>query len=186
MKTLVEYEEASKLIQRSRLLNKETLVLVKEYSYIASQERLSEQDADRLSEIIELAQEDSCLDFWMNEVDHFLDHELGLVTGKFIYPFETANQTQVLAEHLNFWMQRGEEMNQSDGAVELLEEIQEFLRSGTRDVQKKLHTQGFDPGPIDGVVGPRTQDAIMRFQQAHRLIVSGQLDSNTQLALGYR
>lgn len=37
--------------------------------------------------------------------------------------------------------------------------------------QAMLRGLGFDPGPIDGVLGPHTRDAIIRFQVAHRLAV---------------
>lgn len=37
--------------------------------------------------------------------------------------------------------------------------------------QAALRQLGFRPGPIDGIVGPRTRDAIIRFQLAHRLPV---------------
>jgi hypothetical protein len=35
-----------------------------------------------------------------------------------------------------------------------------------RDLQKRLKTTGFDPGPIDGIVGPLTRDAARRYAAA--------------------
>ncbi len=34
-----------------------------------------------------------------------------------------------------------------------------------RQVQQALHQLGYDPGPVDGVFGPRTRGAIRRFQR---------------------
>jgi peptidoglycan hydrolase-like protein with peptidoglycan-binding domain len=43
----------------------------------------------------------------------------------------------------------------------------------TEDVQKALAASGFYNGPIDGVAGKRTKAAIMAFQQANGLDVTG-------------
>src|SRR5690606_35013231 len=53
-----------------------------------------------------------------------------------------------------------------------------------RDVQIKLQEAGFDPGPIDGVMGPKTRDALREFQRSRNLQVTGNLDEATQNALG--
>lgn len=39
----------------------------------------------------------------------------------------------------------------------------------TLQVQQALRAQGFDPGPIDGVNGPKTETAIILFKKAHGL-----------------
>jgi hypothetical protein len=46
-----------------------------------------------------------------------------------------------------------------------------------RAAQLYLTFQGYEPGPIDGVPGPRTQAAIMSFQQRHNLPATGILDA---------
>ncbi|HEX9647678.1 MAG TPA: peptidoglycan-binding domain-containing protein [Alphaproteobacteria bacterium] len=43
-----------------------------------------------------------------------------------------------------------------------------------RDIQSGLARMGYDPGPIDGVMGPRTRDAIRQYQGQHGLLVDGQ------------
>jgi hypothetical protein len=57
--------------------------------------------------------------------------------------------------------------------------------SGTvRDVQQALQDKGYDVGPVDGVIGPRTQSALRQFQQQQQGIPSsGRLDSQTLGAL---
>src|SRR6266581_170497 len=53
-----------------------------------------------------------------------------------------------------------------------------------RRAQQALQTKGFDPGPIDGVVGPRTEDAIRNFQDRYGIKTSVKLDNQTLYALG--
>lgn len=43
----------------------------------------------------------------------------------------------------------------------------------TRQVQKALKRAGYNPGPIDGMMGQNTQRAIERFQKARGLKVTG-------------
>jgi hypothetical protein len=50
-------------------------------------------------------------------------------------------------------------------------------------IQKALQKLGFDPGSLDGVMGPPTQAAVKKFQQANGLPVDGVVDSRTQAAL---
>lgn len=38
-----------------------------------------------------------------------------------------------------------------------------------RDIQKGLQKHGYDPGPIDGIMGPRTERAIVAFKAANGL-----------------
>jgi peptidoglycan hydrolase-like protein with peptidoglycan-binding domain len=52
-----------------------------------------------------------------------------------------------------------------------------------RAAQQALQDKGFDPGPIDGVMGPRTTAAIEDFQQRENLTVTGTLDADTQSRL---
>ncbi len=45
--------------------------------------------------------------------------------------------------------------------------------NGVRGLQRQLRADGYAPGPIDGRYGPRTTDAVRRFQAAHGLHVDG-------------
>jgi hypothetical protein len=49
--------------------------------------------------------------------------------------------------------------------------------------QRVLERNSFDVGPIDGVLGPRTQAALRAFQQHKGLPASGKLDADTLKAL---
>ncbi|WP_179131178.1 peptidoglycan-binding protein, partial [Candidatus Entotheonella palauensis] len=51
-------------------------------------------------------------------------------------------------------------------------------------IQRRLADQGFDPGPVDGLMGPRTKKAIRRFQRQNGLTVSGKISDRLKQALG--
>lgn len=53
-----------------------------------------------------------------------------------------------------------------------------------RAAQGALQRAGFNPGPIDGVVGPRTAGAIRAYQRAQRLNETGTLTPETLGRLG--
>jgi len=50
-------------------------------------------------------------------------------------------------------------------------------------VQTALHRLGFNPGPIDGVMGPRTQRAIRDFQRSRNLVADGRITYNLDMAI---
>lgn len=52
------------------------------------------------------------------------------------------------------------------------------------DLQNLLTNQGFNPGPIDGKFGPRTDAAVRAFQTARSLPATGIVDAATWAALG--
>jgi len=52
-----------------------------------------------------------------------------------------------------------------------------------RDLQSRLRTLGYDPGPIDGVFGPLTEAAVESFQRAQRLATDGVVGPRTGAAL---
>ena len=53
-----------------------------------------------------------------------------------------------------------------------------------KQIQQALKDKGHDPGPIDGNMNARTQQAIRDFQKSQKLTVTGTLDSSTASALG--
>ena len=54
---------------------------------------------------------------------------------------------------------------------------------GIHRIQEKLNQLGYNPGPIDGIWGPKTQQAIKKFQQDNRLPVTGKLDDDSRRQL---
>jgi peptidoglycan hydrolase-like protein with peptidoglycan-binding domain len=53
-----------------------------------------------------------------------------------------------------------------------------------RAVQEALKSKGHDPGPIDGIFGPKTEAALKSFQKAENLEASGRGDAQTLAKLG--
>ena len=53
-------------------------------------------------------------------------------------------------------------------------------------VQKALKEKGFDPGPIDGLIGPRTSKALREFQIQKDIQVTGQINKETLDGLGLK
>jgi hypothetical protein len=53
-----------------------------------------------------------------------------------------------------------------------------------KKAQEALASQGYNPGPADGVWGPRTSDAVKKAQTAKSIEPTGQLDDRTLVALG--
>jgi len=51
-------------------------------------------------------------------------------------------------------------------------------------MQRSLREKGFNPGPEDGIVGPRTRAALMDYQKKQGLPPSGRMDDDTKSRLG--
>jgi peptidoglycan hydrolase-like protein with peptidoglycan-binding domain len=51
-------------------------------------------------------------------------------------------------------------------------------------VQQALQRKGFDPGPIDGVPGPMTREAVRGYQDRYGMPATGEIDNQTLYALG--
>jgi hypothetical protein len=49
-----------------------------------------------------------------------------------------------------------------------------------RGAQEALREKGFDPGPVDGRMGPRTAAAVREFQSKEGIVATGQLDADTR------
>lgn len=51
------------------------------------------------------------------------------------------------------------------------------------DLQRRLLALGYEPGPIDGVLGSRTTAGVIAFQEDHGLVVDGKAGPQTWMAL---
>jgi hypothetical protein len=56
--------------------------------------------------------------------------------------------------------------------------------SDVRSAQQALKDDGYNVGPIDGKMGPKTAAALRKFQKDHGIQATGRLDSQTMAALG--
>ena len=59
-----------------------------------------------------------------------------------------------------------------------------MTRDRIAQIQRALKARGFDPGPIDGVIGPETMAAVRAFQRKNNLPVDKYLNIATVRALG--
>ncbi len=59
-------------------------------------------------------------------------------------------------------------------------QMEDFIRR----LQVALLVQGYDPGPVNGILSQETQSAIKRFQAATGLKSTGYMDRDTLSALG--
>jgi peptidoglycan hydrolase-like protein with peptidoglycan-binding domain len=53
-----------------------------------------------------------------------------------------------------------------------------------KNLQKALQDKGVDPGPIDGILGPKTTAALRNFQKDQNLPQTGRMDRETLAKLG--
>ena len=51
------------------------------------------------------------------------------------------------------------------------------------NVQRKLAKMGYDPGPVDGRLGPSTRRAIMQFQRANNMPATGEIEPGVMALL---
>jgi peptidoglycan hydrolase-like protein with peptidoglycan-binding domain len=51
-------------------------------------------------------------------------------------------------------------------------------------MQRALKDKGFDPGPMDGIAGPRTASALKEYQKSENLAMTGKMDRDTAAKLG--
>lgn len=131
-------------IQRSE----KYLALLQEYYKLECQQTLSEEDADRIEEILDEAQQDPLLDFLIDEVDHVLGHELRLINEKFIQEQQDRLKPQIDSA----WME-----NLIRSHSPSLEEAQTCLKK-----------EGLYNGQIDGVFGPITKQAFRALRRRVR------------------
>ena len=58
-----------------------------------------------------------------------------------------------------------------------------LTRAQTRMLQQALKSEGLDAGPVDGIVGQKTRDALKKYQSQKGLNASGEVDRQTLAAL---
>jgi hypothetical protein len=61
-----------------------------------------------------------------------------------------------------------------------LNPIEDTPDEGVSGIQGRLRGLGFNPGPIDGKMGPRTRGAIVAFQRHFKLKETGEIDDATK------
>jgi peptidoglycan hydrolase-like protein with peptidoglycan-binding domain len=59
-------------------------------------------------------------------------------------------------------------------------------KDNVKKVQQTLRDKGYDPGPVDGVMGSQTRHALGQYQKAQGYPVTDRVDSRTAENLGVR
>jgi peptidoglycan hydrolase-like protein with peptidoglycan-binding domain len=76
-----------------------------------------------------------------------------------------------------------ETAHEARNRVESAEQNATVSDADIRRVQRKLNDMGYQAGPVDGVYGPRTRDAVRAFQRDKNLHASGRIDDDTLAAM---
>jgi len=114
-----------------------------EYYRLSLCGELSDEEAERLEWIYEEAESDPCLHFFIEEIDYFLNCRLGLLSTS-------------------------QEKKYSDQQAWLREHLQEMPldEEYRKEMQILLRELKYYKGPIDGVIGVRSTEAIQEFHKA--------------------
>ena len=79
--------------------------------------------------------------------------------------------------------QTGAAQQRSAGELDM-DAVPSLTPDGVRQVQQALQKRGYDPGPIDGILGPQTKEAVRKFQDFYGIKARGEIDNQTLYALG--
>jgi hypothetical protein len=72
----------------------------------------------------------------------------------------------------------------SDAAAGASQSPRQAADDPVREVQRRLNAAGYDAGPVDGILGPRTKRALIHYQAVQGLELTGELDAATLERLG--
>ncbi len=86
-------------------------------------------------------------------------------------------------EHSSEGMTKESQGEKSAAAGEKTEELVTLNQDEIRKMQKTLNEKGFDVGTPDGLMGPRTKEALIQFQRSEGLAATGKVDQKTMQAL---
>lgn len=117
-------------------------LVVREYCALSVKPMLTETEADRMDEILAQAEQEPTLNLLLDEADHLVAHELNLIDPVFI-----VQQQKKLADVLQ------RELPKAD-----------YSLNKTAEIQAVLKKEGLYTGAIDGVCGPRTEEAIKQLR----------------------
>lgn len=131
------------------------------YMQLTFQPELTEEEGDRLEEILCKAESDEFLTYWLSVIDNISNQELSLLDEKHIKSYK--NQQAWLREYL---------------ISQKLEERTIHLQ-----LQKRLKDGGCYHGPQDGVFGEDSRKAIEKYEQQHDLDVSSKDRPKTLISL---
>jgi murein L,D-transpeptidase YcbB/YkuD len=123
--------------------------LLANYHELALRIELSDEDTEQLDQIYAEAEKHPMLNFLLSEIDHSLNHRLGLLNETAIESYK--DQQAWLRERL---------------------EQTPFEHDHHQEVQRMLADEGFYEGPIDGVFGSRSTQAIQQMNTQMQELLS--------------
>ncbi|PSB05223.1 hypothetical protein C7B76_31830 [filamentous cyanobacterium CCP2] len=91
-----------------------------DYGLLISLPELTEEEGDRLQEILDFACEDGALSFWISELDHIVAHQTGLLSPDCRKDYE--NKKAWLREHFMECLKYGIEQKSPEEVRNLLEQ----------------------------------------------------------------
>ena len=148
--------------------------ILQEYYDLAVRCDLSELEAERMVQILQLAEEDDILSFWLNEIDYLLSEEMKLLEDSNIRFY--ADEQAKLREYLE---------TKVDTAKEDIDEtLEKRIKTLSIKLQQQLRKRGYYDGSIDGEVGPRTRKALKIFQKDNHIHDHGYFSPTTLNILG--
>ena len=127
---------------------------IREYCKLAMFETLTDEQADRINAIYEKAEIDPLFSFLIDEADHIIGHELGLINAESVHRNQEKLRQIIDQSWVNQNIQRGRLKQKAQVPERLL-----------KTAQARLTEQGFYDGPIDGEYSLRTEDAFKRLEE---------------------
>jgi Putative peptidoglycan binding domain len=131
------------------------------YCQLASTPQLGDEESEELDKILAQTESDEVLNFLLGEVDYILGEKFNLLDQKHLKSYD--DQLAYLREHL--------------------EQISSIEIDYYREFQKLLQEKGCYAGPVDGVFGNDSREAVRKFQESCHLPANGQLNDETVLQL---
>ncbi len=123
--------------------------VVQEYCEISARTILTDADADRISEILTLAEGDALLSLLIDEADHVLNHLFHVIDESDVVQQQAKLQAAIDAS----WLDQV-----------LLDASARMQAPQRKTLQSYLKDRGLYVGAIDGIVGPETQAAVRECQ----------------------
>lgn len=160
---------------------KRRLPHVSEYYILANLPRLNEEQSRQMEKLLKLGERDLVLSFLLDEVDHIVGHELGLINADAIREQQRRLQQAIDKTWMDIQvveLQAG--MEQPSVEEEKIKELKSCLPTNLlKRVNKKsasrlkraqidLQKAGFYNGPIDGDYNSLTQEAFNNLKQEMR------------------
>lgn len=133
------------------------LDIVSEYCTLATLPSLDEAQSHRMEEIFTQAEQDPMLNFLIDEADHIIGHELGLIDVSFIQSQQEKLQQSIDQTWTQLVLESSQKTRKSQNPEVNLKQAQAYLQQA-----------GFYHGPIDGEYNTQTQSAFREMRQQLR------------------